>query len=62
MKKAINFLKSIKTEIGLVEFPTLSETINSTNLVIIISIMLGITLLFLDTLFISIRDFITFNI
>lgn len=62
MKKVVNFFKSIKTEIKLVEFPTLKETLSSTNVVIVIGVMLAITLLFLDTLFINIRNFITLNI
>ena len=55
----LGFIKEIFQEMKLVEFPTRSESIKMTNVVLATSFILGLVLLTMDTLFVMGRNFLT---
>jgi preprotein translocase subunit SecE len=51
MKKLIQFLKEARLELKKVSWPTRKEVIGSTTIVIVVSVLAGLFLGFLDVIF-----------
>ncbi len=61
-KRIVQFLKSVFTELKLVEFPTRAFTIKNTHIVIGISILIAVSLLLIDGAFNYARNYLTLNL
>lgn len=58
MGKAVGFIKSVITELKLVEWLTLPDATRLTALVLVLSIVIGIIIVAFDYIFLNLRDFI----
>ncbi len=61
-KRLLQFIKSVFTELKLVEFPSRVFTIKNTHVVIVISLLIAITLLLVDGAFNYARNYLTLNL
>jgi len=61
-KRILLFVKSVVSELKLVEFPTRAFTFKNTHIVIGISILFAVILLLVDGIFTYARNYLTLNI